>query len=472
MMPSLPHPRSLLVLLILWVAGLGVPPTAAAQSDVLRSDAPDDWLIQNATVLTITNGTQENTDVLVRDGVIADLGSDLAAPSGVETVDASGMYLMPGIIDAHSHMAISDVNEATNPVTSEVGVGDVLDPFDISIYRALAGGVTASHVMHGSANVIGGRNETIKHRYGTTDPEALRFEGAPRTIKFALGENPTRVHGEGRDIVPRTRMGVEQVIRDALTEARRYAAAQEAYQSGDRDAPPPHSERMEVLADVLSGEVQIHTHSYRADEILMLMRVLEDFGIDKITFQHVNEGFKVAPELAAFGAGASIFSDWWAYKFEVYYSTAYNAAILTKNGVNTSINSDSEELNRHLYHEAAKSQRYGGLSDTEALSLITINPARQLGIEDRVGSIEVGKDADLALFNAHPLSVYAIPQRTYVDGVVRFDRTDDPDDMRIAVDPEAAIDLATDWSDVDTRHGRCMQGAFLHATEQGLFLRH
>ena len=472
MMHSLPHPRSFPTLTVLWILALVLAPASAAQTDMLRADAPDDGLIQNATVLTITNGTQENTDVLIRDGVIAEIGPDLEVPNGVETFDASGMYVMPGIIDAHSHMAISDVNEATNPVTSEVGVGDVLDPFDVSIYRALAGGVTASHVMHGSANVIGGRNETIKHRYGTTDPAALRFEGAPRTIKFALGENPTRVHGEGRDIVPRTRMGVEQVVRDALTEAQRYAAAKEAYQNGNRDAPPPHSERMEVLADVLSGEVQIHTHSYRADEILMLMRVLEDFGIDRVTFQHVNEGFKVAPELAAFGAGASIFSDWWAYKFEVYYSTAYNAAILTNNGVTTSINSDSEELNRHLYHEAAKSQRYGGLSDTEALSLITINPARQLGIADRVGSIEVGKDADLAVFSAHPLSIYAVPQRTYVDGIARFDRTDDPDDMRIVVDPEAAIDLTTDWSDVDTRHGRCMQGAFLQATEKGLFLHH
>jgi imidazolonepropionase-like amidohydrolase len=364
---------------------------------------------------------------------------------------------MPGIVDAHAHIAISSVNEATAPVTAEVGVGDVLDPYDINLYRALAGGVTISHVMHGSANVIGGRNETIKHRYGVTDPDALRFDGAPRTIKFALGENPTRVHGEGNDIVPRTRMGVEQVIRDALTNARRYAAAKDAYENGDADAPPPHSEQMEVLADVLSGDVLVQCHSYRADEILMLMRVFDDFGVENYTFHHVNEGFKVAPELAANNAGASIFSDWWAYKFEVYYSTAYNAAILTENGVNTSINSDSPELNRHLYHEAAKAQKYGGLSDKQSLSLITINPARQLGIDDRVGSIEEGKHADLAIFDAHPLSVYAVAQRTYVDGVVRFDRNDDPDDMRLRLDPEASVDSAYDWSQVDARHGACMQ---------------
>jgi hypothetical protein len=203
----------------------------------------------------------------------------------------------------------------------------------------------------------------------------------------------------------------------------------------------------------------------------MLVDVLEDFGVEDYTFQHVNEGFKIAPELAAANAGASIFSDWWAYKLEVYYSTAYNAAILTQNGVLTSINSDSPELNRHLYHEAAKSQHYGGLSDDEALALITINPARQLGIADRVGSIEVGKDADLALFDAHPLSVYAVPQRTFVDGVTRFDRARDPDDMRLRVDPEAAVDAATFYTDLD--HERCMHGALtLEATATGLHLRH
>jgi len=277
------------------------------------------------------------------------------------------------------------------------------------------------------------------------------------------------VHGQGNDIIPTTRMGVEQVIRQALTDAQHYAEAKEAYEAGERDAPPAHSERLEVLAGILSGDVLVHCHSYRADEILMLMRVLEDFGVDNVTFQHVNEGFKVAPELANYGAGASIFADWWAYKFEVYYSTAYNAAILTKNGVLTSINSDSAELNRHLYHEAAKSQKYGDLTDNQALRLITINPARQLGIADRVGSLEVGKDADIAIFDEHPLSIYAIAQRTIVDGVTRFDREQDPDDIRLRVDPEAAVDVATHADRDDTTH-RCMQGAFLQASERGLRL--
>jgi len=211
------------------------------------------------------------------------------------------------------------------------------------------------------------------------------------------------------------------------------------------------------MADIISGDVMIHCHSYRADEILMLMNVLSDYGVDKICFQHVNEGFKVAPELAEFGAYASVFSDWWAYKFEVYYSTAYNAAILTKNGVVTSINSDSRELIRHLYHEAAKTQKYGGLSDVEALKLITLNPAIQLGIDDRVGSLEKGKDGDVVVFNKHPLSIYAIPQYTIVDGVVRFDINEDPVDMRLDIDPEETIPAFMEKSELFGEDS-CMEG--------------
>ncbi|MDX1546394.1 MAG: amidohydrolase family protein [Rhodothermales bacterium] len=424
-----------------------------------------DLLITNATVLTVTNGTLENTDILVRDGRIAQLGQGLSAPRGATTIDATGRYVMPGIIDAHSHIAISNVNESTNPVTAEVSVGDVLDPFDVGLYRALAGGVTTSHVMHGSANVIGGQCETIKHRYGVLDPALLEMEGAPRTIKFALGENPTRVHGRGRNIQPSTRMGVEFVLREAFSQAQRYQEAWDRYEAerrtNDRAVPPAYHERLEVLADILAGEILVQSHSYRADEILMLMRVLEDFGVDRVTFQHANEGFKVAPELAAFGtdgAGASVFADWWAYKFEVYYSTAYNAAILTRNGVTASINSDSGELNRHLYHEAAKTQKYGDLTDDEALALITINPAKQLGIDARVGSIEVGKDADLAIFSAHPLSIYAIPQQTIVDGIVRFDIEADPDDVRLMTDPEEQVEAVTLWQGHD--HDRCLEGTY------------
>src|SRR5690606_21506762 len=338
-------------------------------------------LIKNATVLTITNGIQEDTDILVENGLIKQIGKGIAAPSNTPVVEASGKYVMPGIIDAHSHVALSVVNEASSPITAEVYMGDVVNPFDIGLYRALAGGVTVSNAMHGSANAIGGRNVTLKHRYGTLNPEELIMTEAPRTIKFALGENPTRVDGRGKGIQPRSRMGVEAIIRNGFNEAIQYKKKWEAYEkaAGQKNStaiPPKYNLRLKTLGDILDGKLIIHCHSYRADEINMLINVCKDFGIKNIVFTHVNEGFKVAPELAAHTMGASVFADWWAYKFEVYYSTSFNAAILTKNGVITSINSDDAELIRHLYHEAGKTQRYGGLTDEEALALITINPAK------------------------------------------------------------------------------------------------
>jgi imidazolonepropionase-like amidohydrolase len=414
-------------------------------------------LIKNGTVLTVTQGTKENTDILITNGKIARIDKNIIAPAGVQVIDATGLFVMPGIIDCHSHIALDVVNEATNPVTAEVNVGDALDPLDVSIYRALAGGVTVSHAMHGSANAIGGQCETIKHRYGTVNPDELRMDGAPRTIKFALGENPIRVHGEGNRIMPNTRMGVEQVFRNAFSEAQIYMKEWDEYKKGLRKTSPAYSLRNETVADILRGNILIHCHSYRADEILMLMRVLKDFGVNKICFQHVNEGFKVAPELAAFGATASVFADWWAYKFEVYYSTAYNAAILAKNGVVTSINSDSEELIRHLYHEAAKTQKYGNLTDDQALAMITINPAIQLGIDKRTGSLEVGKDADIAIFKGHPLSVYAIPQMTVVDGQVRFDITKDPDDVRVDINPAEKYSSFYE-NDINSEDKSCLRG--------------
>ncbi|HMJ68922.1 MAG TPA: amidohydrolase family protein [Cyclobacteriaceae bacterium] len=419
-------------------------------------------LIKNGTVLTVTKGTLENTDVLVKDGKISQIAKNIAAPAGTKVIDATGLFVMPGIIDAHSHAGLSAINEGTNAITPEVFTGDVINPFDVGIYRALAGGVSVSHALHGSANSIGGESETLKHRYGTTDPEQMKMEGAPRTIKFALGENPTN-HGRRNNEQPSSRMGVEFVIRKAFNEGKEYMQTWDKYNKdkavkGFRGAPPTYSKRLETMAEIIKGNIIVHCHSYRADEINMVLKVCKDFGVKKIVFQHTNEGFKVAPELAAYGAMASVFSDWWAYKLEVYYSTAFNAAILTRNGVVTTINSDSGELIRHLYHEAAKTQKYGGLSDDEALSLITINAAKQLGVESRIGSLEVGKDGDVTVFKGHPLSIYGIPMITVVDGIVRFDREKDPDDVRVYIDPKASIEAPV-FVEAGHDHDACMQGA-------------
>lgn len=436
-------------------------------------------LIENGTVITITDGDKENTDVLIQDGIITEIGSNLSVPRGVKTVNASGKYVMPGIIDAHSHIAGVDINEWTNPVTAEVSMEESINPNDINIYWALAGGVTSIHLMHGSANVIGGQNETLKLRYGA-GMDAMRFEGAPRTIKFALGENPTRVHGQGFDVQPRTRMGVEQVIRGHFDEAidykrnrQEYFKAKEAYEKGNRDQPPvpvAKNERLEVLVDILKDEVLVHTHSYRADEIVMLMRIFNDYGIENYTMQHANEAFKVAPELKKNGAYTSVFSDWWAYKFEVYYSTAYNASILNANGVKNSINSDSGELIRHLNHEAAKTMHYGNTSEQDALKMITINPAIQLGIDDKVGSIEVGKHGDIAIWERHPLSIYSKTLKTYIDGKKYFDRAEDDDDMRLKVDAEQSFDEASGrWYNENGRNEEtCLRGAELRFSKNGM----
>ena len=438
-------------------------------------------LIAGGTVMTITDGNKTDTDILIEDGAITEIGKNLSAPAGVKTVDASGKYVMPGIIDAHSHIAAVDVNEWTNPVTAEVTMEESINPNDINMYWALAGGVTTINLMHGSANVIGGQNETMKLRYGS-GMDGLRFEGAPQTIKFALGENPTRVHGQGFGVQPRTRMGVEQVIRDHFDAAldykrnrNNYLEARKTYEAGQRSEPPvpvAKNLRMKALVDIIEGDILVHCHSYRADEILMLMRVFDDYGIKNYTFQHANEAFKIAPELRKHNAYTSVFSDWWAYKFEVYYSTAFNASILNANGITTSINSDSGELIRHLNHEAAKTVHYGGTSKQDALKMITINPAKQLGIAEKVGSIEVGKQGDVAIWSGHPLSIYSKAEKTFIDGKKYFDREEDPDDMRLDVIAEAKFETAhRRWYNEGGRQGdACMQGAEIRFTQQGVQL--
>ncbi len=389
-------------------------------------------VIQNATILTVTGGTIENGSILIRDGKIAEVGTEVSVPRGAHVIDATGRYVMPGIIDAHSHIA-GGFNEGSVQVSSMTGVKDNLNPDDINIYRALAGGVTSVNILHGSANPIGGKNAVIKLRWGSNG-EALLLEGAPEGIKFALGENPKR----GNEF-PATRMGVMDIIRQAFIEAQQYQADWDDYNANgdDDDIPPRMDLEMEALAEILRGERLVHAHSYRQDEILQLIRLAEEFGFRIATFQHVLEGYKVAKEIAEHGAGASTFSDWWAYKMEAYDAIPYNAAIMTEKGVTVSINSDSNEEMRHLNEEAAKSMKWGGLSETEALSLITINPARQLGVDGSVGSIEVGKDADLVIYDRHPLDNFAVPQQTFVDGKLYFDIDADRERQR-AIDAEKA----------------------------------
>ncbi|HEX7050838.1 MAG TPA: amidohydrolase family protein [Longimicrobiales bacterium] len=380
-------------------------------------------LIRDGTVLTVTNGVIEGGDVLIRDGKIAAIGRDLDAPDGATIVDATGMYVTPGIIDAHSHAAADAINEGSVNVSAMVGMKDVINPEDPSIYRALAGGVTTINLLHGSANPIGGRNAVLKLRWGA-DAEDLIFDAAPPGIKFALGENVKRDRNPDR--YPTTRMGVQDVVRQAFLDAQAYMREWEEYEALRRENPdaiPPRRDlKLETLAEILRGERLVHSHSYRADEILQLMRTAEEFGVRIATFQHVLEGYKIADEIAAHGAGASTFSDWWAYKVEAYDAIPYNAAIMTKRGVVVSINSDSDEEMRHLNQEAAKTMKWGGLTREEALKLVTLNPAIQLRIDDYVGSLEVGKDADVVVWKGDPLSMMGVPQKTYVDGVLYFDR--------------------------------------------------
>ena len=395
--------------------------------------APAAIVIQNATILTVSHGTIEHGSILIVNGKIAEVGQTVHGPKDAQVIDGEGKFVIPGIIDCHSHIAVDgSVNEGSVSVSSIANIAEVLNPDDINIYRDLAGGVTTANILHGSANSIGGQTQVIKLRWG--HPAAkLPFEGALPGIKFALGENPKRSNfsfpGQAKRY-PATRMGVEETIRGAFTEARDYQRTWADYNNrlagGDRSAIPPRRDlRLEPLVEVLEGKRYVHAHCYREDEILMLLRVAKEFGFKVRTLQHVLEGYKVADEIAASGAGASTFSDWWSYKVEAYDAIPYNAALLTQRGVVVSVNSDDAEEATHLNQEAAKSIKFGGLSRDEALKLVTLNPAIQLGIDQRVGSIDVGKDADLVIYNHDPLSAYAVVQKTLIDGRVYFDRQRD-----------------------------------------------
>ena len=377
----------------------------------------DDYLIKNATVWTNEKaGILENTDVLVRNGKVVEIGKNINKDIGTR-IDGTGMHLTCGVIDEHSHIAISrGVNECTEVSTAEVSISDVVNSEDINIYRQLAGGVTTSQLLHGSCNPIGGQSAIIKLRWGFS-PEEMKFEDAPGFIKFALGENVKKSRSSTNNRFPDTRMGVEQVYRDYFTRAKEYKIASQRKEAGFR-----RDLDMETVVQILDGKRHISCHSYVQSEINMLMHVADEMDFKVNTFTHILEGYKVADKMAKHGAGGSTFSDWWAYKYEVVDAIPYNAALMHEQGVTTAINSDDAEMARRLNQEAAKAVMYGGVSEEDAWKFVTLNPAKLLHIDHKVGSIKEGKDADLVLWNDNPLSVYARAEMTFVDGLKLFDR--------------------------------------------------
>jgi imidazolonepropionase-like amidohydrolase len=386
----------------------------------------NDVVIKGGTILTVTHGKIENGSIYVHNGKIAAVGANVNAPANATIIDATGKWVMPGIIDSHSHIALDDdVNEATSPVTPHMMMKDAFDYNDKMIYRALAGGVTTSLLLHGSANMIGGQAIVIKHKYGLGRDELL-FPGAPQSIKFASGENPKRVYGS-RNQLPSTRMGNFEVMRAAFIEAREYMRQWDDYNAkakkGDKDATPPKKDlKLEALADVLRGKLLVQIHCYRADEFLTEMEIAKEFGYKIRAFHHALEAYKVADKIAANGVAIATWPDWWGFKYEAWDGIPWNAAISAHKGVRVALKSDSEDVTRRLNQEAGKGMRYG-LTEEEALKAITLNPAWIIGVDDRVGSIDVGKDADITIWNAYPLSSVALVDKVLIDGDLFFDRS-------------------------------------------------
>ena len=397
--------------------------------------------VTNATIITASHGTIEKGTIIIRNGKIAAVVKDLAIPAGAQVIDGAGKYVMPGIIDAHSHSSGEAINEGSRSVTAQVRMEDVMREDAIGLYRELAGGVTTLNVLHGSANTIGGQNAVVKIRWGLPI-DSMLFAGAPAGIKFALGENVRQTNVgniPGRTPrYPRTRMGVEELLRESFTRAREYQAGWKGYEEAKRlrgkeaknaqaePIPPRRDLQLDALVEILEGKRLVHAHSYRSDEILMMLKVAKDFGFRIASLQHVLEGYKVADEIAAAGAGASTFADNWAYKLEAFDAIPFNAALMAERGVKVSINSDSDERARRLYQEAAKAMKYGGATEEEAIRMITLNAAWQLGVDKLTGSIDVGKDADLAIFNGHPFAPASRVEMTLIDGRVFFDRNKAP----------------------------------------------
>jgi imidazolonepropionase-like amidohydrolase len=393
-----------------------------------RPEQPAVLLVRNATVWTSgPQGVLEATDLLVRAGKVAGVGRGLTAPKGAVVVDGTGKHVAPGIIDEHSHSAIlGNVNECTNSLTCEVRIQDVVNSEAMGLYRQLAGGTTMQHLLHGSCNSIGGQCAVVKARWGSP-PDELLYANAPRTVKFALGENPKQANfgADRTNRYPKTRAGVEQTIREAFVRAQDYDRAFSEFRSGKRPLPPRRDLQLDALSEIVRGERLIHCHSYRQDEILMLMRLTESFGFRVNTFTHILEGYKVADEMAEHGASGVGFSDWWGYKQEVIDAIPWNNFLMWDRGVNTGMNSDSDELARRLNTEAAKAIKYGGVPREEALKMVTLNPAKALKIDRWVGSLEVGKDADFSIWNGTPLSPFSVCEQTWIEGRKYFDRAAD-----------------------------------------------
>ena len=416
--------------------------------------ARGDLFIENIDVVWTANDTvYRNVSILIRDGVIRRIGSDLRPPNDVTVIDGQGMTAIPGIVDQHSHIAMRATNEGTSPVVPEVRVIDALNPEDFGIYRALSGGVTTAQILHGSSNPIGGQSAIIKTRWGMDDSRKLLVQGAPQTVKFALGENVTRKNRrqQGVQRFPGSRQGVETVYVQAFTAAQEYKRAWDEYRSNRRAhrVPPRRDFRIEALVDIMEGRIRVHAHSYRSDEILMLMRIAERFGFKIDVFTHVLEGYKIADEMAAHGAGGSTFSDWWMYKLEAYDATPYNAAIMHERGVVTSINSDIPWLQSFMVYEMNKPVKYGGVSREDALRMLTRYPAEQLLIADKVGTIEVGKHADIVILSGDPFDAYSRVEKTIVDGILYYDRLRDEELRQQPVREMPTVELVPEVTAAD-----------------------
>jgi imidazolonepropionase-like amidohydrolase len=394
----------------------------AAETPAIHNDV----VIKGGTILTVTHGKIENGSIYVHNGKIAAVGQTVNAPAGATVIDAAGKFVMPGLIDSHSHIALDDdVNEPTSPITPHMMMRDAFDYSDKAIYRALAGGVTTSLLLHGSANMIGGQAVVIKHKYGLGRDELI-FPGAPQSIKFASGENPKRVYG-GKNQLPSTRMGNFEVMRAAFIEAREYMRSWDDYdlklKKNDKDATPPKKDlKLEALADILRGKLLVQIHCYRADEFLTEMALAKEFGYKIRAFHHALEAYKVADKIAANGVAIATWPDWWGFKYEAWDGIPWNAAISAHKGVRVALKSDSEDVTRRLNQEAGKAIHYG-LTEDEALKAITLNPAWIIGVDERVGSIDVGKDADISIWNRYPLSSSALVDKVLIDGDLYFDRS-------------------------------------------------